>query len=81
VVRSPWNHVRLCAGDAWERPQEASDDQIHFMVQAMEAWFHADKGALQHYYGEGFRQAALTSRPDIDNISKDDLFAAMKLIP
>jgi hypothetical protein len=39
VVQDLWEHVKLRPGDGWDRPQNASDDQLHFMVQAMEAWF------------------------------------------
>lgn len=79
VATDPWEHVRLRPGDGWQRPQSASDDQIHFMVQAMEAWFHADKVTLQEYYGQGFRVAALSQRPDIENIPKADLFDGLGL--
>jgi hypothetical protein len=48
------------------------------MVQAMEAWFHADKAEVQKYYGQGFQLAALSQRPDIDDIPKADLFAGMQ---
>jgi hypothetical protein len=75
----PWEHVRLRTGDMWQRPVGASPDQLHLMVQAMEAWFHADKGKVQEYYGQGFRLTALIQRTDIDNIPKRDLFAGMKL--
>jgi hypothetical protein len=34
-----WEHVRLRTGDGWQRPVGASPDQLHLMVQAMEAWF------------------------------------------
>lgn len=74
----PWEHVRLRAGDGWERPAGASCDQLHLMVQAMEAWFHADKDALQKYYRQGFRPGALSRRVDIDNIPKADLFTGLK---
>jgi hypothetical protein len=74
----PWEHVRLRPGDGWERPRGASQDQIHFMVEAMEAWFHADKQALAEYYGQGFRVDALSPRSDIDNIPKADLYAGMQ---
>ena len=74
----PWEHVRLRAGDDWQRPPGASQDQIHLMVQAMEAWFYADKAKLQMYYGQGFRLAALSSRSDIDNIAKFDLFTGLQ---
>jgi hypothetical protein len=48
------------------------------MVQAMEAWFHADKDALGEYYGQGFRLAGLSQRPDVENIPKADLFAGLQ---
>jgi hypothetical protein len=73
-----WKHVRLLNGDGWQRPPGASPDQIHLMVQAMEAWFHADKEALQRYFGEGFHPAALSQRLDIETIPKADLFSGLK---
>jgi len=78
VESSPWEHVRLRPGDGWARPQGASEDQIHLMVQAMEAWFHADKDTLREYYGQAFRTAGLSQRPDIENIPKADLFAGLQ---
>ena len=72
-----WEHVRQHVGDGWQRPSGASQDQIHLMVQAMEAWFHADKEKVQEYFGQGFRVASLKQRLDIDNIPKADLFAGL----
>ena len=74
-----WEHVRLRDGDGWQRPQGALPDQIHLMVQTMEAWFHADKEVLREYYGQGFRPAKLSQRLDIDNIPKADLYAGMQM--
>lgn len=78
VVVGPWEHVRLRAGDRWECPQGASEDQMHLMVQAMEMWFHADRDALQEYYGQGFRVAALTRSLDIESVPPADLFECMQ---
>jgi hypothetical protein len=72
-----WEHVRLRVGDHWDRPPNASDGQIHLMVQAMEAWFHADKEALQEYYGQGFRPASLSQHLNIESIAKADLSAGL----
>jgi hypothetical protein len=47
------------------------------MVQAMEAWFHADKEKIREYYGRGFR-LALRPRPDIDNIQGPTYLLACK---
>ena len=59
-------------------PQGASEDQIHLMVQAMDAWFHTDKDTLREYYGQGFRVAGLSQRPDVEGIPKADLFAGLQ---
>jgi uncharacterized protein DUF4276 len=77
--KDPWEHVRLRSGDGWQRPQGASADQIHFMVEAMEAWFHADKEKLEEFYKQGFRMASLSQRIEVEHIPKADLFAGMKL--
>lgn len=71
-----WEHVRT--RDGWQRPDGATPDQLHLMVQAMEAWFHADKEKVEGYYGRGFRTGALSQRPEIDNIPKADLLAGLK---
>lgn len=71
-----WEHVK--ARDAWQRPDGATPDQLHLMVQTMEAWFHADRKKIEEYYGKGFRPGALSQQPEIDNIPKADLFAGLK---
>lgn len=73
---SPWAHVQ--DRDGWERPTRASDDQLHLMVQAMEAWFHADKDALATYYGESFRTSALSQSANVEGIPKADLFRGLE---
>ncbi|MSV27675.1 MAG: DUF4276 family protein [Bryobacterales bacterium] len=78
VEADPWEHVRLRAGDLWQRPDGVSQDQIHLMVQAMEAWFHADKESVGEYYGQGFRPKALSPPQDVESIPKVDLFDGMK---
>ena len=66
--RSKWEDARL------RRPQGASEDQLHLMVQAMEAWFHADRDALERYYGDGFRPGSLSQRTSIEDVPRADLF-------
>jgi hypothetical protein len=34
---SPWEHVHARKGDGWVKPEEATEKQLHFMVQTMEA--------------------------------------------
>lgn len=61
---SAWQHVHDRKGDRWERPPGARDDQLHFMVEAMEAWLIADPEALAAYYGQGFRESALPKQKE-----------------
>ena len=71
-----WEHLK--ARDNWEKPDGASDEQAHLMVQCMESWFLADKTALQNYYGQGFTAGNLPKRTEIEHVSKDDLEKGLK---
>ena len=73
---SPWQHLK--ARDSWNQPSDATDDQVHLMVQCMEAWFLADKDCLVAYYGNDFNQNALPARQDIENIAKNDVLNGLK---
>ncbi len=63
--------------DKWDFTQ-LPKNRVFLMVQAMEAWFMADRSALAEYYGEGFRVRALPSDElHIESIPKDDLEPAL----
>ena len=66
-----WRHLNN--RDGWSRPDGATDDQCHLMVQFMESWFLADRDALKEFYGQGYRQNALPQNPRIEQITKDDV--------
>lgn len=74
---SPWAHVSEREGDRWRRPDGVSDEQLHLMVQAMEAWLVADPEALAAYYKQGFRKDALPHRQNVEQISTRDLYDAL----
>jgi hypothetical protein len=62
-----------------EGPAPASPDaNTFYMVQAMEAWFHADRQTLGEYFGASFKATALGARPNIEEIPKADLFDGLK---
>ncbi len=48
------------------------------MVQVMESWFLADRRVLADYYGQGFTAGSLPGQPNIELISKQDVFRALK---
>jgi hypothetical protein len=48
------------------------------MVQAMEAWFFADRAALAKFYGPDFRLNALCgNEQDVEAIQKGDLMQSL----
>ncbi len=74
----PWAHLKSRTGDGWNKPTGATDDHAHLMVQCMEAWFLADKDCLARYFGQGFNAGALPANPNIEAISKADIYSGLK---
>ena len=55
-----------------------TDDQLHFMVQVMEAWFLADRQCLRSYYGPNLRENRLSANAKVEEISKDDVLNGLE---
>lgn len=70
----PWKHVAARKGDQWSMPTDAHEEDLHLMVPVMEAWFLADRDALQRCFGKELRASALPHREDVENVAKDDVF-------
>ena len=66
-----WRHLNN--RDGWPRPDGATDDQCHLMVEIMESWFLADRDALEEFYGQGYRENALPQNPQVEQITKRDV--------
>ncbi len=75
---SPWEHVRQLRGDGWKRPEEASDEDLHFMVECMESWFLADQRTLASFFGQNFRASSLPPNPKVEEVSKSDVHQGLK---
>ena len=73
---SVWQHLR--ARDGWSRPAGAGDDQAFLMVQVMETWFLADRGALRSYFGTGFGEKALRAWPKLEDVPKSTVLEALE---
>ena len=71
----PWSHLK--SRDNWDKPQGATDDNAHLMVQCMEAWFLADKDSLAAFFGNGFNLSKLSKQTDIENIPKGDIYGCL----
>lgn len=65
----------LCREHGWDRVHA---DSIFWMVEMMEAWFHADKDALKKFYGNSFKASALKKNPNVEKIPKKDLETGLR---
>ncbi len=72
----PWDHLK--ERDKWDSPDDVSNCQLLLMVQVMESWFLADSSALEIFFGRGFNSKALPRQPDIESISKKDVFQGLE---
>ena len=63
-----WEHLHnVTTVRAWERPQDAQDDQVLFMTTCMETWIVADRAALRDHYRNDLQETALPSLVDLEN--------------
>ena len=74
VRASQREHLRQA--DKWKVDQP--EEQIHLMVQAMEAWLLADVEALRAFYGQGFQESAIPVMQDVEQIDKAALVPALE---
>jgi len=77
VSKSSWEH--LSARDGWDKPEEATDNHVYLMVQCMEAWFLADPECLKSYFGDKFRESALSGNLVIESIAKVSILNSLKM--
>lgn len=74
----PWAHLRERVGDGWDKPLGVVDTQCHLMVQVMESWFLADRGALKVFFGQGFSENALPAANNaIEGVTKQQVYNAL----
>ena len=70
----PWAHLKL--RDKWDKPEQASDDDCHLMVQCMESWFTADWETVAKFFGQGFKVDAKPNQIG-EKIAKNDVYNAL----
>ena len=73
-----WQHLAARRDDQWTRPDGVGDDPAFLMVEVMETWLLADRGALRGYFGRGFRENVIPARPDLEGVSKADVVEALE---
>jgi Domain of unknown function (DUF4276) len=75
---SPWDHVKARKDDGWERPGNASDDQLHFMTACMETWLLADHAALKAVFGPKLDASKLPALAQLEATDKRAISSALK---
>ena len=74
--RDPRDSVRS-RGD-WTPSRPVEENEVHLMVQLMEAWFLADRDALRVYYGQHFRENRLKGDPaNVEKVTKNDVLSGL----
>jgi hypothetical protein len=68
--------LNLCQQNNWDKSHAGS---IFWMVEMMEAWFHADKEKLAEFCGDDrFNKSALAANPNVEQIPKKDPIDGLK---
>ncbi len=75
---SPWKHLKNRAGDNWDKPAKANDEQCQMMVACMEAWFLADPVGLKKHFGGNFDAGKLPPANQAETRTKSDIDDALK---
>lgn len=76
VTEPAWKHLQDL--DGWPRPNGATDDQAQLMVQCMETWCVADRGALRRFYGQHLQESALPALDGLEGRAKADVQQALE---
>jgi len=71
-----WAHLKK--KDGWNRPHNATDDQLHLMVQCMETWIVADPDAVRDFFGQHLIESALPATGSLETHSKDDIQSSLE---
>jgi hypothetical protein len=66
-----WLHVKNRKEHKLDKPPGATEDQLYFMAQCMEAWFVADSEKFKEFYGP--KLGKLPPTQDVEEISKEKL--------
>jgi len=64
--------------DGWRQPPGVTDDQLHLMIECMEAWLLADREALVRFYNGDLVLGALPGNPRVEQVPKDDILQGLE---
>jgi Domain of unknown function (DUF4276) len=62
-IEDAWGHLK--SRDDWNKPENATNDQVLLMTTCMETWIVADRATLADHYGTHLQESAL---PPLQNL-------------
>jgi hypothetical protein len=71
-----WNFVKK--RDGWDKPEQANEENIFFMVVCMESWFLADVDGVNKFFGKDFDLSKLPKKSNLEKIDKTKLYRGLK---
>lgn len=71
-----WQHLQM--RDAWEKPENAQNNQVALMVTSMETWIIADKVALKSFFGPRLKENALLPLENLESRNRKDVLSALE---
>jgi hypothetical protein len=73
-----WEHLKFRPGDRWDKPENVADNQAFLMVQVMETWFIADREAMKRFFGTNFKDKAIPTWPDLEDVPKERIYTSIE---
>jgi len=74
-VEATWEHLK--ARDGWDRPKDATNEQVLLMTTCMETLIVADRATLTDHYGADLQESGLPSLHDLEGRPRDAIQKAL----
>ena len=74
-ISRTWEH--LMWRDKWDKPGNATDDDVLFMTTCMETWLVADRDALRDHFGNTLQNSALPPLQSLESRDRKDVQARL----
>lgn len=74
-IETTWPHLKV--RDGWEKPDNASDEQVLMMTTCMETWIVADRAALKAHYGQNLQESGLPAVANLESRLRDAVQGAL----
>jgi hypothetical protein len=76
-LNAAWAHLKQRTGDKWERPVNATDEQVFFMTTCMETWIVGDRETLKSHYGHKLKENVLPPLVKLESRARGEVQEAL----